>query len=129
MPRTLLVRNADMLVTMDGERREIAGGGLYCIGNVITAVGHSHELPAEADEILDMAGRIVLPGLVNTHHHMYQSLTRAVPAAQDGDLFTWLTTLYPIWARLTPEMIGVSTSVNPRRCRVSRMLRTTVARW
>ncbi len=52
---------------------------------------------------------VVIPGLVNTHHHMYQSLTRAVPAAQDAELFSWLTNLYMLWSHLTPEMIGIST--------------------
>src|SRR5205085_4940715 len=65
-------------------------------------------LPATADEVLDLSGHVVLPGLVNTHHHLYQTLTRAVPAAQDADLFHWLATLYPIWARLTPEGVYIS---------------------
>lgn len=109
--KTLLVRNADMLVTMDRDRREIRGGGLYAEGNRITAVGPAADLPDTADDVIDLAGHIVIPGLINTHHHMYQSLTRAVPAAQDAELFGWLRALYPIWARLTPEMIGVSTQV------------------
>ena len=109
MAKTLLVKNADLLVTMDGERREIKQGGLYIVGNQIVQVGPSHELPETADEVLDLKGHIVIPGLVNTHHHMYQSLTRVVPSAQDGELFNWLQNLYPIWARLTPEMIQVST--------------------
>ena len=108
-PRTLLVRNADVLVTMDGERREIAGGGLYAEGNRITAVGGPSALPETADRILDLAGHVVIPGLVNTHHHMYQSLTRALPAAQDAGLFGWLEALYPVWAQMTPEMLRVST--------------------
>jgi cytosine/adenosine deaminase-related metal-dependent hydrolase len=66
-------------------------------------------LPSTADEVLDLRGHLVLPGLVNTHHHFYQTLTRAVPAAQDANLFNWLKTLYPIWARLTPDDIFVST--------------------
>ncbi|MFD1556327.1 8-oxoguanine deaminase [Paraburkholderia silviterrae] len=107
--KTLLVKNADMLVTMDDARREIRGGGLYVEDNRIVAVGPSDELPDTADEVLDMRGHLVLPGLVNTHHHMYQSLTRAVPAAQDAELFGWLTNLYKVWANLTPEMIEVST--------------------
>jgi 8-oxoguanine deaminase len=107
--RTLLVKNADVLVTMDGARREIRGGGLYVEGNRIVAVGTADELPATADEVLDLSGHLVMPGLVNTHHHMYQSLTRAVPAAQDAELFGWLTNLYKVWANLTPEMIEVST--------------------
>jgi 8-oxoguanine deaminase len=106
--RTLLVRNADVVVTMDGERREIRNGGLYVTGNRIAAVGPTEALPRSADEILDVTGHVVLPGLVNTHHHMFQSLTRAVPAAQDCGLFDWLAALYPIWSRLTPEMIRVS---------------------
>ncbi len=67
------------------------------------------ELPSTADEILDLHGHILLPGLINTHHHFYQTLTRAVPAAQDANLFNWLKTLYPIWARMTPQDICVST--------------------
>lgn len=109
--KTLLVRNADMLVTMDGARREIRGGGLYAEGNRIVAVGAGADLPDTADDVIDLTGHVVIPGLINTHHHMYQSLTRAVPAAQDAELFGWLRALYPIWARLTPEMIGVSTQV------------------
>ncbi len=109
MPRTLLVKNADVLVTMDDDRREIRGGGVLVEGNRIVAVGPSAELPGTADEVIDAGGHVVLPGLVNTHHHMYQSLTRAVPGAQDAELFGWLSTLYPIWAGLTPEMVRVST--------------------
>ncbi|WP_017775977.1 8-oxoguanine deaminase [Paraburkholderia kururiensis] len=107
--RTLLVKHADVLVTMDGARREIRDGGLYVEGNRIVAVGPTSELPADADEVLDLRGHIVIPGLVNTHHHMYQSLTRAVPAAQNAELFGWLTSLYRVWANLSPEMIEVST--------------------
>ncbi|MNF62937.1 8-oxoguanine deaminase [compost metagenome] len=109
MAKTLLVKNADLLVTMDGQRREIRQGGMFIEDNRIVQVGPSAELPQTADEVLDLKGKVVIPGLVNTHHHMYQSLTRVVPAAQDGELFNWLTNLYPIWARLTPEMIHVST--------------------
>ncbi len=109
MSHTLLIKHADLLVTMDADRREIRDGGLYAEDNRIVAVGPTAELPATADEVLDLRGHIVLPGLVNTHHHMYQSLTRAVPAAQNAELFGWLRALYPIWARLTPEMIRVST--------------------
>lgn len=109
MTRTLLIRNAAVLVTMDADRREIAGGAVLVEGNRIAAVGRAADLPASADTVIDAAGHIVLPGLVNTHHHMYQSLTRVVPGAQDVELFAWLKRLYPIWAGLTPEMIRVST--------------------
>jgi 8-oxoguanine deaminase len=109
MPRTLLARNADVLVTMDADRREIRNGGLLIERNRIVAVGPSDALPAAADEVIDLAGHVVIPGLINTHHHMFQCLTRVVPPAQDGELFDWLTALFPIWAGLTPEMIKVST--------------------
>ena len=109
MAQTLLVKNAAILVTMDNLRREIHGGGLFIRDGFIEQVGPTEELPAEADEVLDLHNHIVLPGLVNTHHHFYQTLTRAVPAAQDANLFNWLKTLYPIWARLTPEDIYIST--------------------
>lgn len=106
---SLLLRNADVLVTMDDERREIAGGGVYIEDNRIVAVGPSGTLPAAADEVIELAGHVALPGFVNTHHHMYQTLTRAVPGAQDAELFGWLQALYRVWARLTPEMVAVST--------------------
>jgi 8-oxoguanine deaminase len=106
---TLLVRNANTLVTMDDHRREIAHGGLFIRDGFIEQVGATSELPTSADEILDLSGHIILPGLVNTHHHFYQTLTRVVPAAQDANLFNWLKTLYPIWARMTPDHIWVST--------------------
>jgi 8-oxoguanine deaminase len=105
---TLLVRNAPVLVTHDPERREIPDGGLFARDGFIVKVGPTAELPSSADEVLDATGHVVMPGLVNTHHHLYQTLTRAVPAAQDADLFHWLVTLYPIWARLTPEAARVS---------------------
>lgn len=109
MNKTLLVRNADLLVTMDDLHREIPGGGLYIEDGFIKQVGSTSELPDIADEILDLSGHILLPGLINTHHHFYQTLTRAVPAAQDTNLFNWLKTLYPIWARMIPEDIYLST--------------------
>lgn len=106
---TLLVQHADLLVTMDDHRREIADGGLFMRDGFIEQVGVTSELPDRADEILDLHGHILLPGLINTHHHFYQTLTRAVPAAQDANLFNWLKTLYPIWGRMTPEDIRIST--------------------
>ena len=98
-----------MLVTMDDQRREISGGGLFVRDGFIEKVGLSQDLPEAADDVLDLKGHIVLPGLINTHHHFYQTLTRAVPAAQDANLFNWLKTLYPVWARMTPEDIYIST--------------------
>ncbi len=107
-PRTLLVRDAAVLVTMDGARREIAGGGLFARGGAIEAVGPTADLPRAADDIVDARGCVVVPGLVNTHHHLFQTLTRAVPAAQDALLFGWLQALYPVWARMGPEHVRVS---------------------
>ena len=104
---TLLLRHARTLVTMDAQRREIVDGAVFVRDNVIEAVGPSAELPQTADEVIDAHDQIVIPGLVNTHHHMYQTLTRAF--AQDNELFGWLKGLYPIWANLTPEMVRVST--------------------
>ena len=108
---TLLIHNATLLVTMDDADTRWADGGLFITDGVITAVGPTSSLPATADRVLDATDHIVLPGLVNTHHHFGQTLTRAVPAAQDATLFQWLVTLYPIWARITPEAVYVSTKV------------------
>ena len=108
---TLLLRNAECVVTMDAQRREIPGGALLLTDGRISAVGPTGELPDQADQVIDCRGMLLTPGLVNTHHHLYQSLTRAVPAAQNATLFGWLTTLYPIWAGLQPEDIYVSTKL------------------
>ncbi|HSJ87450.1 MAG TPA: 8-oxoguanine deaminase [Anaerolineales bacterium] len=104
---TLLIKHA-YIVTMDDHQREIPDGGLFIRDGFLEQVGETSELTQTADEVLNLNGRLVLPGLVNTHHHFYQTLTRAVPAAQDANLFNWLTTLYPIWARMNPEDIFTS---------------------
>ena len=106
---TMLVKNARVLATMDHGRREIADGGMYIKDGFIIQVGKTADLPQEADEVLDLHGHVVLPGFINTHHHFYQTLTRVVPAVQNANLFNWLKTLYPIWARMTPEHIFLST--------------------
>jgi len=106
---TLLLKHADLLVTMDAERRRIPDGGLFARDNAIVQVGPTTELPETADRVIDARGMIVLPGLVNTHHHLYQTLTRCV--AQDSVLFDWLVTLYPIWARMNAEAVYVSAKV------------------
>jgi len=107
--QTILIKNSTLLVTMDGHRREIRDGGLFARNGFIEQIGHSSELPETADQVIDLSGHIVIPGLINTHHHFYQTLTRAVPAAQNVNLFNWLKTLYPIWAKMTPEDIQIST--------------------
>src|SRR5512141_2853452 len=96
---TLLIRRA-YIVTMDKHQREIPDGGLFVRDGFIEQVGPTAELPSTADEVLDLHDHVLLPGLVNTHHHFYQTLTRAVPAAQDANLFNWLTTLYPLSPRM-----------------------------
>jgi 8-oxoguanine deaminase len=104
---SLLVKHALILATMDEHQREIADGALFVRDNVIEAVGTTEQLSAyTADEVLDLTDHVVLPGLVNTHHHMYQSLTRVI--AQNHELFDWLRALYGIWSGLTPEMIYIS---------------------
>jgi len=105
---SLLIKQA-YIATMDDRQREFPDGAILIRDGFIEQVGLTAELPDTADEVLDLSGHVLLPGLVNTHHHFYQTLTRAVPAAQDANLFNWLKTLYPIWARLTPKDIFIST--------------------
>ena len=112
---TLLIRHADCVATFDHpdptQARELRQASVFVRDNRIEAIGPAAELPASADEVIDARGHLVLPGLVNTHHHTYQSLTRAIPQAQNAELFGWLRALYPIWAGLTPEMVQVSSRV------------------
>ena len=104
--RDILIRNADVVVTMDKARAEVARGDVLIRGGVIAAVGQGIAAPGAA--VVEAQGSVVTPGLVNTHHHLYQSLTRAVPGGQDALLFGWLKTLYPIWGRFGPEEMRIS---------------------
>ncbi|WP_289079702.1 8-oxoguanine deaminase [uncultured Sulfitobacter sp.] len=104
----LLIRNADYLLTMDETRRELVSADVLLRDGVVVAVGQN--LTTEG-EVIEASGCVVTPGLVNTHHHLYQNLTRAVPGGQDALLFGWLKTLYPIWARFTPDHMYVSAQV------------------
>ncbi len=104
---TLQITGADAILTMDDDRRELSGEDILVRDGAIVAIGRD----LAADETLDARGCVVTPGLVNTHHHLYQTLTRAVPGGQDALLFGWLKTLYPIWARFTPEHVFVSAQV------------------
>jgi len=114
-----VIRDAAVLVTMDGAGNgagdcghEIAGGAIAFRDGVIEQVGTTADLApliAQADEVIDAAGCVVTPGLVNTHHHLYQTLTRAVPGADSASLFGWLKRLYPIWARYTPDDVYAAT--------------------
>ncbi|MFG6560208.1 8-oxoguanine deaminase [Sulfitobacter sp. 1A15299] len=103
-----LIRGADYLITMDDTRRELAGADMLLRDGMIAEIGQG--LRTEG-EIVEATGCVVTPGLVNTHHHLYQSMTRAVPGAQDALLFGWLQRLYPIWARMGPEHMFVSAQI------------------
>jgi cytosine/adenosine deaminase-related metal-dependent hydrolase len=105
----ILIRKADHILTMDDTRAEWRGADILIRGGVIAAIGPDLARSHPDAEVLQAAGCVVTPGLVNTHHHLYQSLTRAVPGGQDALLFGWLKTLYPIWARFGPEEMRVST--------------------
>ena len=109
--RTLLIRDAMCVATFDDARTELRDASVFVRGHRIEAIGPASELPPDADETISARGHLVVPGLVNTHHHMFQSLTRAIPAVQDAELFSWLRGLYPIWAGLTPEMVRVATQL------------------
>jgi len=102
----ILIRNARSVLTMDDSSRELQGADILLSEGVIAAIGT--RLAAPGAEVIDAADCVVTPGLVNTHHHLYQSLTKAVPGAQDALLFGWLQRLYPIWARFGPEEMHVS---------------------
>jgi cytosine/adenosine deaminase-related metal-dependent hydrolase len=104
----ILIQNADTIITMDATRRELHGADVLLRGGVVAAVGQGL---TTMGRVVQAKGCVVTPGLVNTHHHLYQTLTRAVPGGQDALLFGWLKTLYPIWARFGPEEMFTSTQV------------------
>jgi len=108
---TLIVRNADLLVTMTARGKRISDGGLFVRDNVIEQIGVTSELPDSADHVIDARGMMIMPGFINAHHHFFQTLTRAVPGAQNVSLFSWLKTLYPIWANLSGDAVYVSALV------------------
>jgi len=101
----ILIQNADTIITMDDGARVLHGADLLIRDGVVAAVGPG--LHSEGT-IVSGRGCVVTPGLVNTHHHLYQNLTRAVPGAQDALLFGWLQRLYPIWGRFGPDEMFVS---------------------
>jgi len=100
-----LIKAAQSVLTMDDDRRELAGADILVRDGAIAAIGPGL---ATTGSVLNATGCVVTPGLVNTHHHLFQTLTRAVPGGQDALLFGWLQTLYPIWARFGPEEVHVS---------------------
>jgi len=108
---TLLIRDAAHVETFDDAGTVVRDASIFVRDGAIEAIGPAARLPRAADRVVDARGCIVIPGLVNTHHHFYQTLTRAVPGTQDVELFDWLVTLYPIWARLTPAALRSATAV------------------
>ena len=106
---TLLIHNAHNIATLNDAGDELRNASIYVRDNRIEAIGPAAELPQTADKVINAQHHVVIPGMVNTHHHMCQSLTRAIPAVQNAELFSWLTGLYPIWAGLQPDMIYAST--------------------
>ena len=108
---TLLLRNAALLATFDDAETTFEDGGIFARDGVIERVGPSRQLPGGADEVIDARGMAVLPGLINTHHHFFQTLTRNLPAAQDLPLFPWLQSHYPIWAKMGAEELRIATAV------------------
>ena len=107
--KAYLIRKADHILTMDDARSELSGADILLRDGVIKAIGPGLEYPGA--EVIEARGCVVTPGLVNTHHHLNQTLTRAVPGGQDALLFGWLKTLYPIWAKFGPEETRVAATV------------------
>jgi cytosine/adenosine deaminase-related metal-dependent hydrolase len=112
---SLLIEHAEVLVTMDSDRREIADGAIFTDDRQILCVGTSREVrkwildkDEKADRVIDASGTVIIPGLVNCHHHLFQTLTRSVGTAQGLSLFDWLKTLYPIWGEMDAEAVYVS---------------------
>ena len=99
----LLIADAELVATVDDSRREIRGGWLAITGGVISGLGGPADPAPDVVRTVDARGCLVTPGLVNTHHHLYQNLTRAFAPAVNGTLFEWLTRLYPVWAGIDEE--------------------------
>src|SRR6478752_5364127 len=111
MAADLVLRNARLVVTMDGARRELAGGWVAVTGGLVQAVGSSLDEPPAAAEVVDVGDCLVTPGLINAHHHLYQNLTRAYTPMTDKPLFGWLQSLYPLWRGIDEESVYASAFV------------------
>jgi cytosine/adenosine deaminase-related metal-dependent hydrolase len=107
----LLIRNARLVATVDTQRRELPGGWVAVTGNLIEAIGGSADPVPAATVVVDVQDCLVTPGLVNTHHHIYQNLTRAYPPMTDKPLFGWLQSLYPLWRAIDEESVYASAFV------------------
>jgi cytosine/adenosine deaminase-related metal-dependent hydrolase len=108
---TLLIHNAHTVATQNDAGDELRDTSVLVRDGLIAAIGPASQMPHTADEVIQARQHLLVPGMVNTHHHMYQSLTRAIPQVQNAELFGWLRGLYPIWAGLTPNMIYTSTQL------------------
>lgn len=106
--KSILIKNAELVVTMDANRRILKNASIYIENEKIVKVGPSKEIDYSANEVIDASGMIVLPGLINTHHHLYQTLTRCIPKVQSSELFDWLINLYEIWNRIGPKEVYIS---------------------
>ena len=113
MKNTLFLKHIQHLATQDSILGELRNTSVFIRGNLIAGIGDSCPADAEhiADVVIDASQHLVTPGLINTHHHMTQCLTRAVPAVQNAELFSWLRGLYPIWQGITPPMVHSATQV------------------
>src|SRR5829696_337792 len=115
----LLIRDARLVATIDPQRRELAGGWVSISGGLVNAVGSSGDPVPEAEVTLDATDCLVTPGLVNTHHHLFQNLTRAYPPMTDKPLFGWLQSLYPLWESIDEEAVYASAFVGLAELAVS----------
>lgn len=106
---TLLIKNARVIITNNSKLGDLQNANIFVRDNVIEKIGLCDQLPQAADIVIDASDMAVLPGIINTHHHFYQTLTRAIPGAQNEELFDWLVRLYPIWGDLTEEAVYIST--------------------
>ena len=100
---TFLLKNAQIIATMNERDDELKDASIFIRDGVIEQIGPIAEMPGKTDDVINMQGHVLIPGMINTHHHLFQNLTRVVPAAQNETLFGWLKTLYPIWSQIKPD--------------------------
>jgi len=103
----ILVQNPLAVATMNDSKYEFNGGHILIENDKIASIG-SNKLDVQADTVIDATNMIALPGFINTHHHLYQTLTRNIPLMQNQSLFGWLTNHYEVWRELTAEAVGIS---------------------
>ena len=109
--KTLLIKNASYVVTMNDKEIELKDTSILCRTGIIEWIGNDKDFTGQADKTIDGKDLVVIPGLVNTHHHLFQNLTRVYPKAQNKPLFGWLTSLYPVWQNIVPSDIYISTLI------------------